>query len=142
MGAHTKARRAGRVQTILAAAVLLAGGALMWDAQSSFAVHDTGMFELDGNIVHDSATTPPYDWSSLFGAGGARLITPDPINGPLLADVFVDDTSAGDTSYFAGGTKIDDQVHNMGWSSILTPPTSRAAPRSTTRSTTWAGRRS
>jgi len=38
------------------------------------AVHDNGMFELDGNVVHDSQTTPPYDWTSLFGAGGTQLV--------------------------------------------------------------------
>ena len=64
------------------------------------AVHDNGMFELDGNTVHNSATTPPYDWNSLFGATGNRLITPDPINGPLLADIFVSDAAKPDQTYF------------------------------------------
>ena len=85
---------------------------LMWISAAQ-AVHDTGMFELDGNVVQNSATAPPYDWTSLFGAGGAPVLTPDPSNGPVLADTFVDDTDAVDTTYFKGGTKIDDPVHKM-----------------------------
>jgi uncharacterized repeat protein (TIGR01451 family) len=103
--------RLRRVRSIAIASVLVVVG-LMWISAAQ-AVHDNGMFELEGNVVHDSQTTPPYDWTSLFGAGGTQLITPDPINGPVLASAFVDDTDAVDTSYFGGGTKIDDQVHNM-----------------------------
>ncbi|MDT4926763.1 MAG: hypothetical protein QOG01_4476, partial [Pseudonocardiales bacterium] len=69
----------------LGAALLLVATASVYVAPASLAVHDTGQFELDGNIAHDSATTPPYDWASLFGAAGNRLVTPDPNNGPLLA---------------------------------------------------------
>ena len=112
MGAHSKAPRLRRARSILTVAVLTAGG-LVWAAQSSFAVHDTGQFELDGNVVRNAAAPPPYDWTDLFNADGSRKITPDPINGPVLASVFVDDTDANDTTYFAGGTKIDDQIRNM-----------------------------
>jgi len=31
-------------------------------AAPSFAVHNTGMFELEGNIAHNAGSTPPYDW--------------------------------------------------------------------------------
>ncbi len=103
--------RLRRVRRIATVSVLVVAG-LMWIGAAQ-AVHDNGMFELDGNVVHDSLTTPPYDWTDLFDAGGTPLITPDPINGPVLASAFVDDTDAVDTSYFGGGTKIDDQVHNM-----------------------------
>jgi uncharacterized repeat protein (TIGR01451 family) len=103
--------RLRRVQRIATVSILIVLG-LMWIG-SAQAVHDNGMFELDGNVVQSSATPPPYDWTGLFGAGGSKLVTPDPINGPILADTFVDDTDAVDNSYFAGGTKIDDQVHNM-----------------------------
>ncbi len=103
--------RLRRVRSIAVVTVLVVAG-LMWIG-SAQAVHDNGMFELDGNVVHNSATTPPYDWTSLFGATGNQLIAPDPINGPVLASTFVDDTDSVDTTYFAGGTKIDDRVHNM-----------------------------
>src|SRR6476646_11375049 len=104
--------RLRRVRRIATVSVLVVAGLMFIGAAQ--AVHNTGMFELDGNIVHNAATTPPYDWTSLFGATGNQLITPDPVNGPVLDSVFVNDTDAIDTSYFAGGTKIDDQIHNMG----------------------------
>ena len=100
--------RLRRVRSIGVVSVLIVAG-LMWIG-SAQAVHDTGMFELDGNVVHNAATTPPYDWTSLFGAGGTQLVTPDPSNGPILADTFVDDTDAVDNTYFAGGTKITEAV--------------------------------
>src|SRR3954447_15161334 len=103
--------RLRRVRSIAVVTVLVLT-ALLWIG-SAQAVHDTGVFELDGNVVHNAATTPPYDWTNLFGATGNQLVTPDPVNGPLLASVFVDDTDAIDTTYFAGGTKIDDPIHNM-----------------------------
>lgn len=105
--------RQRRVIAALVAGLLMASG-LVWAAGPSFAVHDTGQFELDGNIAHNSATTPPYDWASMFGAGGTRLVTPDPNNGPVLASGFVDDTVGGDNTYFAGGVKIGDAIHT--WS--------------------------
>src|SRR6478672_4284168 len=104
--------RLRRVRSVAIVTVLVVAG-LMWIGAAQ-AVHDNGMFELDGNVVHNSATTPPYDWTSLFGATGNQLIAPDPITGPVLASTFVDDTDAIDDTYFAGGTKIDNQVHNMG----------------------------
>src|SRR4051812_40593738 len=104
--------RLRRVRRIATVSVLVVAGLMFIGAAQ--AVHDNGMFELDGNVVQNSATTPPYDWTSLFGAGGTQLVAPDPINGPVLASAFVDDTDAVDTSYFAGGTKIDDRVHDMG----------------------------
>jgi uncharacterized repeat protein (TIGR01451 family) len=79
---------------------------LLWIG-SAQAVHDNGMFELDGNTVHNSATTPPYDWNSLFGANGQQLITPDPINGPLLGDVFVSDAATPDPTYFTSNKDIE-----------------------------------
>jgi uncharacterized repeat protein (TIGR01451 family) len=94
-------RRARRIGTV---SVLIVVGLLFVSAAQ--AVHDNGMFELDGNTVHNSATTPPYDWNSLFGATGNKLITPDPINGPLLADVFVSDAAKPDQTYFTSNKDI------------------------------------
>jgi uncharacterized repeat protein (TIGR01451 family) len=96
--------RFGRVRSIAVVTVLIAAG-LMWISAAQ-AVHANGMFELDGNTTHDSATTPPYDWNSLFDANGSRLITPDPVNGPLLADSFVTDTAEPDQSYFTSNKDI------------------------------------
>jgi uncharacterized repeat protein (TIGR01451 family) len=105
--------RSGRLRRVRSFAVftVLVVAGLLWIG-SAQAVHDNGMFELDGNVVQ-SGTAPPYDWSGLFDAAGNSKVTLDPINGPVLASAFVNDTDSVDTTYFAGGTKIDDQVHNM-----------------------------
>src|SRR5439155_17361733 len=84
----------------------LTAAALVWAAQPSLAVHDNGMFELDGNTAHNSATTPPYDWASLFDASGGRIVTPDPDNGPLLASTFESDSALPDQSYFTSNKDI------------------------------------
>jgi uncharacterized repeat protein (TIGR01451 family) len=97
--------RLRRVRSIAVFTVLVVAG-LLWIG-SAQAVHDNGMFELDGNTVHNSATTPPYDWNSLFGANGQQLITPDPINGPLLGDVFVSDAATPDPTYFTSNKDIE-----------------------------------
>lgn len=88
---------------------LLAAGLLIWGAQASFAVHDNGMFELDGNIAHDSGTTPPFDWASLFDASGNQVATPD-LNGPLLASGFFSDAAEPDPSFFSGSVKDGDSI--------------------------------
>ena len=62
--------RLRRVRRIATVSVLVVAGLMFIGAAQ--AVHDNGMFELDGNVVHNSATTPPYDWTSLFGAGRQR----------------------------------------------------------------------
>ena len=97
--------RLRRVRSIAIVTVLVVVG-LMWIG-SAQAVHDNGMFELDGNTVHNSATTPPYDWNSLFNSSGNRLITPDPVNGPLLADGFFSDAATPDNTYFTSNKDIN-----------------------------------
>jgi uncharacterized repeat protein (TIGR01451 family) len=94
---------------LVTAALLVAGG-LIWAAPSSFAVHDNGTFELDGNIVDNSGPGQPWDWGSLFDASGNRLVTPDPDNGPLLASTWQNDTAEPDSSYFASSNKDIDPV--------------------------------
>src|SRR5438046_422365 len=94
--------RFGRVRSIAIVSVLILAG-LMWIGAAQ-AVHDNGMFELDGNTVHNGSAV--YDWNSLFDSSGNKLITPDPINGPLLADVFVSDAAKPDQSYFTSNKDI------------------------------------
>jgi hypothetical protein len=84
--------RLGRVRSIAVVSVLILAG-LMWIGAAQ-AVHDNGQFELDGNTVHNGSAV--YDWNSLFDASGNRIVTPDPINGPILADVFVSDAATPD----------------------------------------------
>jgi uncharacterized repeat protein (TIGR01451 family)/LPXTG-motif cell wall-anchored protein len=69
------------------------------------AVHDTGKFELDGNIAHNGTAT--YDWGNLFTASGERAVTPDPNNGPLLASDFNADAADPDPTYFTSNKDIE-----------------------------------
>ncbi len=43
--------------------------AFMLMTGSAFAVHDLGIFELDGNAIQNAATTPPDDWQTLYNNG-------------------------------------------------------------------------
>ena len=100
-----RSSRAARVISAIAVGGLVAG-MMIAVAAPSFAVHNTGMFELDGNIAHDAGSTPPYDWASLFDASGNPTVTADPINGPLLASTFVHDSAVPDQSYFTSNKDI------------------------------------
>lgn len=95
-----RARRGrARVAIAASAAGLLLGSAMLAGATPSFAVHDTGRFELDGNIANSGDAT--FDWADLFNADGTRKVVPDPAAGPVLASAFAVDTATPDASYFA-----------------------------------------
>ena len=98
----------------------LVGSALVWAAQPSAAVHDTGMFELDGTIADEPSATPPWDWGSLFDASGNRLIAPDPVNGPLLASQFNPDSAKPDPTYFTSNKDIQ-PIGSWGCTTINNP---------------------
>src|SRR5205807_1673428 len=84
------------------------------------AVHDTGVFALDGSIVHQTPSDGTYDWQAgpggagLFTAAGARAVTPvfnldgtlSGATGPLLASTWIDDPLANDPSYFNSNKDI------------------------------------
>ena len=99
-------RRARLVRSTITAS-LLAAGALIWAAQPSFAVHDNGMFELDGNTAQPAAG-PPYDWEGLFDATGNPTVTPG--TDGLLASGFFPDAAKPDHSYFA---RSDKDIHDV-----------------------------
>ncbi len=104
------------------AGVLAAIGVLGLLPAIVFAVHDNGTFELDGNLKHDSLTTPPYDWASLFDSSGNRIITPP--SGALLASDFVADFVNPDPTYFSsngGGVKDVNPISNWGCTTIHNP---------------------
>src|SRR3954447_26055395 len=46
---------------------------------AGYAVHDVGLFELDGNTVDNSppvgGSNAPYDWESVFDASGNQTLT-------------------------------------------------------------------
>ena len=80
---------------------------------SASAVHDTGVFELDGNIVHNGTAT--YDWGNLFTAAGAQAVVPP--TGALLSSTFLKDAATPDASYFSSngaGVKDIDAIANWG----------------------------
>jgi uncharacterized repeat protein (TIGR01451 family) len=123
VGAQSKVARFRRVRSIATVGFLIAAG-LVWSAGPAQAVHDNGMFELDGNTTHNSGTTPPYDWNSLFDASGNRIVTPDPDNGPVLASTFVNDTALPDQSYFTSNKDIQpikNSVQHWGCDPINNP---------------------
>ncbi len=114
-------RLAGRPRRLMTG-VLAAIGLLALIPVIGLAVHDNGTFELDGNIKHDSLTTPPYDWASLFNSSGNRIITPP--SGPLLADDFLPDFVTPDSTYFSSngaGVKDIDAISNWGCTTIHNP---------------------
>jgi hypothetical protein len=64
---------------------------------------DPGIFELDGNAVHDSATSPPDDWANLYNGGGA------PGGSAFQFTGIINDTNDGVVSsgIFTGGGSKD-----------------------------------
>jgi len=97
---HNPAARLLSTLVAFAIAMLLVAG-----IGPAYAVHDTGMFELDGNIAHNGTAT--YDWGNLFTASGARAVTPDPDNGPVLASDFNADAADPDPTYFTSNKDIE-----------------------------------
>ncbi len=116
-----------RTRLFLIAAVL---GVLLIPAYAAFAatiiqdVNGFGIFELDGNVAHDSTTIPPYDWAGGTGlsAGGgifnndgtpaltAGTATTITIGGNVgtatyLASIFLDDSVGSDLAFITGGSK-------------------------------------
>jgi uncharacterized repeat protein (TIGR01451 family) len=108
--------RLRRFRSIAIFTVLVVAG-LLWIG-SAQAVHDNGMFELDGNTASNG--TALYDWESLFGANGQQLITPNPVTGPVLADVFVKDYATPDPTYFTSNKDIE-PIANWGCTTINNP---------------------
>lgn len=78
----------------------------------AFAVHDLGIFELDGNAIDDIGGAPnPDDWETLFNGGG----TPTQFTGIINDEP---DASGNDDSVFVGGRKdiqdLDQWAHKIG----------------------------
>src|SRR5450759_1943860 len=96
----------------------LAVGVLMGPV-TALAVHDTGVFELDGNIAHDGTST--YDWGNLFNASGQSIVAP---NAVLLNSTFLKDYAVPDPTYFSsngGGVKDVNPISNWGCVTINNP---------------------
>lgn len=92
-------RRRPRVFAALVAAATLSLPILL--SSTASAVHDLGLFELDGNATNNTSVTGD-DWSNLHAGGG----TADDFTG------IVSDAEADDTTYFTGGGSKD--IYDIG----------------------------
>ncbi|HET9322756.1 MAG TPA: hypothetical protein VFO03_02680, partial [Gaiellaceae bacterium] len=74
------------------------------------AVHNEGLFELEGNIA-DDAGVPGHDWSDvhagIFPGGSA------PVSSAFIADGF---NGVNDTIYFGGGSQNNNDIPSWKWS--------------------------
>ena len=79
-------------------------------APSALAVHDEGLFELDGNVANDPAVAGD-DWASHPGATGNRfLFVTDPLN------------SATDNGFTGGGSKDVLNTFRWNWETATVTP--------------------
>src|SRR6185503_19337436 len=76
-------------------------------ASAARAVHDAGLFELDGNVADSPAAGSGEDWATYFPTG----------SGSAQASVFVaDQTDPADTTYFTGGgSKDNNDISSWAW---------------------------
>jgi hypothetical protein len=101
------ARARKRRLLTLVATVLVAGMGLM--PMAAKAVHNVGLFELDGNIANDAAVAG-QDWSSFRGPVAAGETAP--ISTVFVADGF----NSVDDIYFGGGSQNNNDVSSWRWS--------------------------
>src|SRR5512132_1564704 len=110
LGRHRK-RGSGagfRITRVRVLLVLAAAAFMLLAPAGSYAVHDIGLFELDGNTA-DLVTGAPYDWESVFDSSGTQILKPA-IEPRLLTAAFSADAATPDTSYFATSNKDIDDV--------------------------------
>ena len=102
----TRTRRLSKL--VLLATAMVAFIAFM--PMAANAVHNEGLFELDGNIV-DNAALPGQDWSA-FQAPALPGDTP-PISTAFISDGF---NGVDDTIYFGGGSQNNNDIPDWKWS--------------------------
>ena len=75
-GTGTSRRSAGRRYSgrhalwLCVVAAVIASAFVVIPFAARARTRDISGFELDGNVAHDAATTPPDDWATLFNASG------------------------------------------------------------------------
>jgi hypothetical protein len=105
-------RRAGRTITVAVASLSLA----VLYALPANAVHDDGLFELEGNTTDASSTPNADDWQNLYNSGGAPASHIQGCTSVIKLSCFETfsfspDPAIGDTSYFTqGGSKDRNDV--------------------------------
>ena len=107
--AITAPTRKRRLLTILLVATALVAG-LALTPMAARAVHDEGLFELDGNIV-DNPVVTGQDWSAFQGPVAPGDTTP-------VSTVFISDGFNGvnDSIYFGGGSQNNNDITSWRWS--------------------------
>ncbi|MDQ3777862.1 MAG: hypothetical protein M3310_03200, partial [Actinomycetota bacterium] len=96
------------LRRLLLATAMLAGIALT--PMAAIAVHDEGLFELEGNIV-DAAGVQGQDWSA-FQAPALPGDT-SPVSTVFISDGF---NGVDDTIYFGGGSQNNNDIPSWQWS--------------------------
>ena len=79
-------------------------------------VNNAGVFELDGDVTHEAATTPPYDWTNLFTSAGAPISVAGLINSTFTAD-----PTTNDFAFITGSSK--DNIDTSSWMCTVKPVT-------------------
>jgi hypothetical protein len=115
---HKSRRRAFRLRTrralIAAGTVIGTTAALALFAGSASAVHDTGLFELDGNAVN-SAATPGDDWDNVcHQVLGSGCSTTNNTSGATAVS-WVSEPNLNATIFTGGGSKDPQDISSWGW---------------------------
>ena len=79
---------------------------------------DIADFELDGNIVQDSATTPPDDWATIINASG----NPTGLGSALSTDFVDDPIGPTDKAYGSGSNKDINDISTWSWATSTVTP--------------------
>jgi hypothetical protein len=109
---HRRAAGSGRrlrSTAIVAGAVLALGGIYMLPAS---AVHDTGVFELDGDAINNVAPASSQDWSDVYTAQSA---TPKACPTGASACSFVNDGASNASIFTGGGSKDPQDISAWAW---------------------------
>ncbi|WP_105259164.1 hypothetical protein [Pseudoalteromonas sp. T1lg88] len=96
---------------------LCIGAVISLCSPHAYAVHDNGIFELEGNAVQD-ALAPPYDWETLYNGGLNNGGNPNAFTGIVNDEP---NASGVDTSIFTGGRKDIQDISEWGHKSGSSP---------------------
>jgi hypothetical protein len=95
----------------LVASCLMLG---VYAAIPAFAVHDTGLFELDGNATNDAAV-PGDDWDNVcHEVTGSDCSTTDDTSGATAVS-WVSEPNRATTIFTGGGSKDPQDIPNWAW---------------------------
>jgi uncharacterized repeat protein (TIGR01451 family) len=103
--------------------VLVILAALALGVAPALAVHEDGVFELDGNVADPNGSTPPDDWATLFtcAAGGEPGCTLSGGGNTSEPPTFLLD-GEGPTVFASGESKDKLDIPNWRWKDGSTPP--------------------